>query len=330
MTQQTKKKSLVSCITPFLNEEKFIEEAIESVFAQTHKNWELLLVDDGSTDGSTELALRYARQYPEKVRYLEHEGHQNLGLGVSRNLAIQKAKGDYVAFLDADDIWLPQKLEKQVAILEANPEAGMVFGPHNQWFSWTGNPEDILRDTEAIPLWDSDIQPDTLVKPPKLFTQYLQSRVCTPLTCGVLIKREVIEEIGGFDVDVSYLNEDSPFFAKIYFKVPVFIESECWDRYRQHPDSTVAVARARGEWIDEQVPQPVHLAEMNILEQFLVEQGVTDPEIWKAMNAQLFPYRHPYLYRWQQSAKKIKWLAKSVARKVLPTGIRQALSRRLA
>ena len=106
-----KNKPLVSCITIFFNAEKFFEEAIESVFVQTYKNWELLLVDDGSTDGSTTIARNYAEHYPEKVCYLEHEGHQNRGMSASRNLGIRHAKGDYVALLDADDIWLPQKLE---------------------------------------------------------------------------------------------------------------------------------------------------------------------------------------------------------------------------
>src|SRR5438105_1562536 len=101
-------KPLVSAITIFLNEEKFLQEAIASVFAQTYDNWELLLVDDGSTDASTEIALRYAKQYPEKVRYVEHRGHQNRGMSAARNLGIRNAKGQYIAFLDADDVWLPK------------------------------------------------------------------------------------------------------------------------------------------------------------------------------------------------------------------------------
>ena len=98
-------KQLVSCIIIFFNAEKFLGEAIESVFAQTYKNWELLLVDDGSTDDSTTIALNYAEQYPEKVCYLEHEGHQNRGMSATRNLGIRLATGEYIAFLDADDIW---------------------------------------------------------------------------------------------------------------------------------------------------------------------------------------------------------------------------------
>src|SRR5437773_4242914 len=96
-------KPLVSVIIIFLNAEKFIEEAIESVLAQTYDHWELLLVDDGSIDSSTEIALRYAEQYPGKVNYLEHEGHQNRGMSASCNLGIRNTKGEYIAFLDVDD-----------------------------------------------------------------------------------------------------------------------------------------------------------------------------------------------------------------------------------
>ena len=139
-------KPLVSSIVIFLNAEKFIEEAIESIFAQTYNNWELLLVDDGSTDDSTQIALRYAERYPTRVRYLEHPGHQNCGMGASRNLGVRHAKGEYIALLDSDDVWLPHKLQQQVAILDSHTEAGMVYGLSQYWHSWTGKPEDAHRD----------------------------------------------------------------------------------------------------------------------------------------------------------------------------------------
>src|SRR5262245_15086805 len=133
---------LVSVIIIFLNAERFIEEAIESVYAQTYERWELLLVDDGATDGSTTIAQRYAEHYPGKVHYLEHPGHQNCGMSASRNLGIRNATGCYIALLDADDAWLPNTLVDQVAILEAHPEAAMVYGPLHWWYSWTGDPDD--------------------------------------------------------------------------------------------------------------------------------------------------------------------------------------------
>src|SRR5438876_6978821 len=138
-------KPLVSVIVIFFNAEEFIQEAIQSVFAQTYASWELLLVDDGSTDGSFAIAQRCAKA-SGKVRYLEHAGHENRGMSVSRNLGIANATGEYIAFLDADDVWLPHKLEQQVAALESQPEVGMIYGPAQWWYSWSGNPEDLQRD----------------------------------------------------------------------------------------------------------------------------------------------------------------------------------------
>ena len=121
-------KPLVSIIVPFFNAAPFFSEAIESVRAQTYDAWELLLVDDGSSDGSTEIAQRYAGRYPEKIRYLSHEGRQNRGKSTTRNLGLGQAQGDYVTFLDADDLFLPDKLARQVGLLHAQPTAGMVYG----------------------------------------------------------------------------------------------------------------------------------------------------------------------------------------------------------
>lgn len=152
-----KDSPLVSVIMIFLNEEQFIEEAVRSVFQQTLKDWELLLVDDGSTDTSTRLAQRYAAENPSRVRYLEHQGHQNRGMSASRNLGVGHARGDSIAILDADDIWLPEKLERQVATFEERPEAEMLFGPTEYWFSWARGPH-----TEEL-----DEVPDPVYPPPQ-------------------------------------------------------------------------------------------------------------------------------------------------------------------
>src|SRR5437773_6200897 len=154
----------ISVVIIFCNAERFIQEAIESVFEQTYENWQLLLVDDGSTDRSREIAHRYAEWHPERVYYFEHERHQNRGMSASRNLGIRHAQGQYIAFLDADDVWFSNILEEQVVILEAYPEAAMADGPIEYWYSWTGNPEDCERDYVeklGVPL-------NAMIEPPRL------------------------------------------------------------------------------------------------------------------------------------------------------------------
>ena len=129
-------EKLVSCIIIFLNEEKYLAEAIESVVAQSYADWELLLVDDGSTDGSETIARAYCERFPEKIRYLTHEGRRNCGMSASRNLGLRSARGEFAAFLDGDDCWYPNKLERQVALFDQHPEAVMVCGATLYWHSW--------------------------------------------------------------------------------------------------------------------------------------------------------------------------------------------------
>ena len=136
----------VSVVMIFLNEEKYLQSAITSVLEQTFSDWEILLVDDGSTDESTAIAKCFASKYPNQIHYLEHDQHQNRGMSASRNLGIQNATGKYLGFLDADDLWLPKKLAEQVAILEEHPMAALVCGRTQWWYSWTGKKEDADRD----------------------------------------------------------------------------------------------------------------------------------------------------------------------------------------
>src|SRR5262249_17520285 len=102
-----------SVIVPFYNSEKFLAEAIESVLSQTYLSWELILVDDGSHDKSTTIAKEYAAGNPNRIRYLEHPGHENKGRSTSRNLGISQSQGEYIAHLDSDDVWSNTLLEDQ-------------------------------------------------------------------------------------------------------------------------------------------------------------------------------------------------------------------------
>lgn len=107
---------LVSIVMPSYNTGKYIKESIESVLAQTYDNWELIIVDDCSTDNSDEIIKLFL--YDSRIRYFKNE--VNSGAAVSRNKALREAKGKWIAFLDSDDLWHPKKLEKQIAFMEEN------------------------------------------------------------------------------------------------------------------------------------------------------------------------------------------------------------------
>lgn len=106
---------LVSVITPLYNCSKYLEQTIQSVLSQTFQNWEMIMVDDCSTDNSVEIAQQYAAQ-DERIKVIQLE--KNSGAAVARNTAIEAAQGRYIAFLDSDDQWLPHKLETQLAFMQ--------------------------------------------------------------------------------------------------------------------------------------------------------------------------------------------------------------------
>jgi glycosyltransferase involved in cell wall biosynthesis len=276
---------LVSVVIIFWNTDRFLREAIESVLAQTHAAWELLLVDDGSSDGSTAIARDYAARHPERVRYLEHAGHSNLGMSASRNAGIAAAHGRYLAFLDADDAWFATALAEQVALLESHREAAMLYGPIQWWYSWTGRPEDRDRDyVERL-----GVPPGTVIQPPRLVPLFLRNKAAVP--SGILARREAVERVGGFENAFRGEYEDQVFCAKICLSAPVFASGRCWYRYRQHPDSCVLRGQRTGE------THAARLRFLNWLAQYLAEQGVKDRGVQRALELEFWRYRHPRGFR---------------------------------
>ena len=118
---------LVSIITPCYNSEKFLDECISSVLNQTYQNWEMLIVDDNSSDNSSILINSYSKK-DERIKPLYL--NDNIGAAMARNKAISKAKGKYLAFLDSDDVWLPKKLEVQTNFMKKN-NCSFVFSSYS-------------------------------------------------------------------------------------------------------------------------------------------------------------------------------------------------------
>jgi glycosyltransferase involved in cell wall biosynthesis len=220
---------LVSAVIIFLNAEKFIEEAIKSVFAQTYDNWELLLVDDGSTDSSTQIAKNYAQFHPQKARYLEHYGHENRGKSASRNVGIAHASGEYIAFLDADDVWLPAKLEKQVAIMEQYPEVGLMINPAFYWDT-DGNqhPQPMTLSNGHIPTGE-------------WLPKMLESHDNAACPTAVLMRKELALKVGGFEETFQpplRVMEDQVMWFKVTLNSPLYYHPECVALWRIHPESS--------------------------------------------------------------------------------------------
>ncbi len=171
---------------PAYNVEQFIDAAIASVRAQTFTNFELLIVDDGSTDGTAAVVERHARD-DGRVRLLRQA---NAGISAARNFALRHARGAFIAILDADDGWAPSFLASQIAVLEQRPDIDIVTA--NAWFR--GGPHD---GQPAAPTPDPRPDPD--------LTQLLEDE--TAVFIMSVFRRRVVDALGGFD-EAFRSNED--------------------------------------------------------------------------------------------------------------------------
>lgn len=197
---------LVSIVMPSYNTANYIATSIESVQRQTYTNWELIIVDDCSTD-STDKVVRPLLS-DTRIRYLKNE--KNSGAAVSRNRALREAKGKWIAFLDSDDLWMPEKLEKQVAFMEEN-------GYH---FSYT-NYEEINMAGEKT---------GVRVTGPKRITKTGMFNYCWP---GCLTVMYDAEKVGLVQIADIKKNNDYAMWLKVCWKADCYLLGECLAQYRR-------------------------------------------------------------------------------------------------
>lgn len=223
----------VSVITIFYNAERFLAEAIASVRGQTFADWELILVDDGSADGSPHIA-RQAAAEDTRLKVVNHPNGENRGMSASRNRGLAEARGEFIAFLDADDVWVPHKLAEQIEILDAHPECGMVYGHALIWRSW--DPAALEAD-ERLPL---GVEPNRVYKPPTLFKLLMRNRSQTPIPSNTMIRRCLFGQLGGFEESFRSMFEDQVFFVKAHLATCCYVSDAQWLLYRQHGASCTA------------------------------------------------------------------------------------------
>lgn len=293
---------MTSVVIIFFNAGTFLQEAIESVLAQTDSEWELLLVDDGSTDQSTSVAQHFACRFPDRIRYFQHAEHANLGMSASRNLGLRHATGDLLAFLDADDIWFPNKLKEQRTLIESQPGAGMLIGRYDVWHSWRDNPTGLDARVGLA------VVPNTLFQPPQL------ALACYPLGIGpapsmsdLIARRHVVEHVGGFEDRFKGMFEDQAFLMKMYLSTPAYVSSKCWSKYRQHELSCCSLARSSRQsdkWT---------LYYLQWLELYLQTKEV-DGAVRAALRNAIWPYKHPLLSLLKKGVRKLKRGPRKLAR----------------
>jgi glycosyltransferase involved in cell wall biosynthesis len=191
----------VSVVVPFLNAGRYLPEAIASLQNQTCHDWEMVLIDDGSTDGSAGIVARAASADP-RIRLLRRPFGAPGSAAAARNLGILDAYGEFVAFLDADDVYEPNNLQSRLQAFEAHPEVMMVYGPTRWW-----HPGAERRD------WIEGMRREAgrVHDPPQLLNRVVLMQLGhVPCTCGVMIRRRALALTGGFDSKSRGLRSDPP------------------------------------------------------------------------------------------------------------------------
>ena len=204
-------KPLVSAIIPNYNYSRYICEAVESALNQTYKNVEVIVVDDGSSDDS----LKVLSGYGDRIKVISQK---NAGVAMARNNGVEVSTGEYVAFLDADDVWLPDKVEKQVDRFLAEPALGLVH-VGVQDISAEGNDLDVHTDG-----MQGKVSHELLL---------FDRPVILGGGSGIMVPRNVFDEVGGFDTRLS-TSADWDLFYQISSRYEVGFVSDVLLRYRFH------------------------------------------------------------------------------------------------
>lgn len=226
----------VSVVIPCYNGEPYIAETLDSVLAQTDPVREIIVIDDGSRDGSAAVVERYVKSSPGKVVLLRQE---NSGESRARNVGIQRAAGAYIGFLDADDLWMPQKVASQVALLEQHPEA---VGVHTRVFNFSKTLDDAGRAETEKTKDDPSVE------------ELIQYHWIAP--SGLMVRREVLMDRGiRFEEAIRHA-EDMLFIADLRLAGPLRLADEPLVAKRVHasqqsrnPWHPIRSGESRTQWV---------------------------------------------------------------------------------
>jgi len=289
MDQQLNIKSpLVSVITPFYNGSDWLREAVQSVINQSYTNWELILIDDGSNEETSGVAKLFSQNHPGKILYLQHPNHENKGVTASRNLGIRHSKGEFIAFLDSDDYWMPGKLENQVSLLSKYPQATMICEASVYWSDWE-NPvaNNIIVQVGAIH--------NKLYEPPELMhILYPLGKGAAPCPSGIIVTRKSLILIGGFEesfVGANQVYEDQAFLCKYYLTQNVYVTDEANNYYRQRSGSLMQSISKKNKYIK------VRIFFLSWLEKYLIDHSIRNKKINYLLRILKFKLNYPVLYK---------------------------------
>lgn len=306
----------VSVIMVFHDARPYLEEAVTSVREQNFPDWELVLVDDGSGDGSREIAETLAAADTERIQLVQHAGRRNLGISASRNLGVSRARGEFLAFLDADDVYLPDRLARHVEQLDRHPDVALVQSRVEFWNSWQNGGTLVQEDglEPRLPLPSG--RP---IEPPHLLVLLLRSRGYTvPAVCSLTIRTHEVRRVGGSEASFRTVYEDQVLLAKLYTQCRTLVIDDVLARYRQHPASVVHRLE-REEFYVPGWPNPAERAFLDWLQQYVDAIACNSLPLRDALRAARRPYVHPWSWRLAHLPALAVRAARRLAQRVLPS-----------
>jgi glycosyltransferase involved in cell wall biosynthesis len=219
-----------SVVIPLYNKEKYVRQAIDSILAQSFRDFEILVIDDGSTDES----LNVAQSFRESVRIISHE--RNRGLSAARNTGIREAKGDFVVFLDADDYWKPEFLEAINQLTEQFPQASLFATAYEEVYpNHTIKPKVMLGEVSDLNI---------------LITDYFARNLGQPLYnhSSLAVRRSFFDKIGRYDPSLTF-SEDVEFGLRANLASPLAFYTKPLSCYRAWAENQITNNGIRGKVI---------------------------------------------------------------------------------
>jgi glycosyltransferase involved in cell wall biosynthesis len=216
------KMATVDIIIPAFNAAKYLPSAIESVISQTFEDWRILLVDDGSTDNTAELVAPFLNRLGSKIRYIQQE---NRGISAARNAAIRASTSEFLAMLDADDVWLPCRLSESLKVLEERPLAGLAYGLITRIDS-----EDRLGETFTGNRENAEGH----------IARHIYMRTVELPCVTITIRRRCMDEVGMFD-ETMQASEDRDLWLRIALRYEIAFVPKVLAYYRSSPNSMTTV-----------------------------------------------------------------------------------------
>lgn len=208
-------KPAVSVIIPTYQRGHLVSQAINSVLAQTYEDYEIIVINDGSEDNTPQVLAQFSDRHITAI----HQANQ--GLSAARNAGIRSARGKYIAFLDDDDLWEPQKLEKQISVLEANPRIGLIYS-------------DSLFFSDKRGLFPGSY--NTAFPTPNLHVLWTLFRYNYISVLTVVVRRDCLDKVGLFDETLKCC-EDYDLWLRLIEKFPIYFLNQPLARYRRSPNN---------------------------------------------------------------------------------------------